>query len=750
MKNLSINEILYATVGIVRGTAYAEVFKNWFPNHAYTVEYDTPALAFAALARGEIELYMASKAKLQMLTHYNELVEYKANVVFERPCHSTFGFNKDEAVLCSIMDKALRLIDTDGISVHWTQKTYDYRAKVAEAQRPWLIGAVSMSLIILALLLFMYYRSRNEERRLAKLVAEQTSTLVTATEEAKIASESKSLFLANMSHEIRTPMNSIMGFAELALDGDVPVKTKDYLEKIMKNTTWLLQIINDVLDISKIEAGRMELENIPFDVHELFTSCRTLILPKAVEKGLLLHFYTEPSIGRKPMGDPTRLRQVLLNLLSNAIKFTNTGMIKISSVIKNASGKTVTISFLVTDSGIGMTSEQISRIFDPFVQADGTTTRKFGGTGLGLSITKNIVELMGGKLVVESKPMVGSKFSFDLTFDTIDVLDDKQIEQEILLDTMERPVFEGEILLCEDNVMNQQMICEHLARVGLKTVVAENGKIGVDMVENRIRKCEKQFDLIFMDIHMPVMDGLEAASKIFGMYAGIPTVALTANVMSNDIEVYKKSGMSDCVGKPFTSQELWRCLMKYFKPVSWQTVNETQYTQAESSLRQKLVTNFVKSNQNKTSEIKDALGRNDMELALRLAHTLKGNAAQLGKVLLQNAAAEIEHQLKEGKPVTPQQMSALETEFSAALTELTVQFEQFSRLEEASPASPPDPETVQGLFNKLEPMLDSGDPESLKLIDTLRSVPGSEKLIEQMENLDFHAAMETLISIREK
>jgi signal transduction histidine kinase len=200
--------------------------------------------------------------------------------------------------------------------------------------------------------------------------------LKNAAEKAKAANRSKSAFLANMSHEIRTPMNSIIGFSELAQDDDISLKTRDYLIKIQKNSEWLLQIINDILDISKIESGKMELESIPFDLHEAFAACRTVIMPKAIEKGLAMHFYAEPSVGKRLYGDPTRLRQVLVNLLSNAVKFTNSGMIKMLAAITNVDADRVTMYFEVKDSGIGMTPEQMGRIFDQFTQGESGTTRK--------------------------------------------------------------------------------------------------------------------------------------------------------------------------------------------------------------------------------------------------------------------------------------------------------------------------------------------------------------------------------------
>ncbi|MDR0473412.1 MAG: response regulator, partial [Treponema sp.] len=371
-----------------------------------------------------------------------------------------------------------------------------------------------------------------------------------AHDAAQAANLAKSAFLANMSHEIRTPMNSIIGFSELAIDDSIPVKTKEYLERILGSAEGLLQIINDILDISKVESGKMELEHIPFDLHEVLAYCQMVIIPRAEEKGLQVHFYAEPSVGKKLVGDPTRMRQILLNFLSNAVKFTNVGTVKFSSSITASTENTVTMYFEIRDSGIGMTPEQLSKIYEPFIQADSSMTRKYGGTGLGISIAKKLIEMMGGSLIVESASGVGSKFGFTLVFDTINVPVEISV-QKLVINRIEKPTFNGDILVCEDNAMNQQVICEYLARVGLKSFVAGNGKEGVDMVRSRMEKGEKPFDLIFMDIHMPVMDGLEAASIINKLQTGSPIVAMTANIMSTDRELYKMNGMPDYVGKPF-------------------------------------------------------------------------------------------------------------------------------------------------------------------------------------------------------
>jgi len=565
------------------------------------------------------------------------------------------------------------------------------------------------------------------------------------------ANKAKSEFLANMSHEIRTPMNSIVGFSELALDDDISDKTKNYLENILENSDWLLHIINDILDISKVESGKLDLEKIPFDLHQLFIACRAMILPKADEKGLMLHFYAEPSIGKKPLGDPTRLRQVLVNLLSNAVKFTNSGIIKVQAVITHICEKSVVIYFEVKDSGIGMTPEQIEKVFAPFIQAESGTTRKYGGTGLGLTITNYLVELMGGMLTVESTPGVGSKFGFELSFDTIDVSKDDLSESNIVLNEMDKPTFEGEILLCEDNSMNQQVISEHLTRVGLKTVIAGNGKIGVDMVKERLEKGKKQFDLIFMDMHMPEMDGLEAAAKIIELNVNVPIVAMTANIMAGDREIYRKSGMVDYVGKPFTSQELWRCLMKFFTPVSWKKEDKKRLAREETKLKQKLIKNFVKNNSGTFDKFKAALDAGDIVSAHRLMHTLKSNAAQLDKTRLRQISEEIEACLKDGENnVTTQQMKNLREELDKVIAELKHVAAEPAESSSAGQEKTSDRALVLELINELELMLLESNTDCLEYVDKYRQIPDSDILIAQIEGFDFAEAIETLLGIKKR
>ena len=392
-------------------------------------------------------------------------------------------------------------------------------------------------------------------------VAHEITKYKKLEDEALAALRAKSMFLTYMSHEIRTPMNSIIGFTELAQHSPNPPETTEYLGKILESSQWLLNVISDIIDVSMIETGRIELRSIPFSLPDLFTYCLAIVFPKAKEKRLKLHSYIEPSLKRRLLGDQKRLRQIIINLLSHSITFTNAGTVCLNATIKAIYSNHISVHFEVKDSGIGLSPEQISQVFEPLIEGEGSISRKFGGTGLGLAICKSVVELMGGELCLESSPGIGSKFSFDLTFYFFD--DSYIAANDINSDDFIEPGFSAEVLVCEDIDFHREVIYDHLTKAGIKTTIANNGKEGVDIISKRQRMGEKPFDLIFMDIQMPVMDGLDASSKIIKMGVETPIVALTANVMENDLKVYMSSGLSDYLSKPYTKQELQQCLLKY-------------------------------------------------------------------------------------------------------------------------------------------------------------------------------------------
>ncbi|MCL2075308.1 MAG: ATP-binding protein [Betaproteobacteria bacterium] len=782
--NIRLGEVLNVKVGIPRGTAYAEVFQAWFPEHANTVEYDSSDDAFRALDRGEVDMVMSSRRRLLSLTHYLEFSGYKANLVFSQTWVSAMGFNKEHAILHSVVDKALHLVDVEAISGQWLHKTYDYKTRLAREQRPWLIGASVLLFCVVILLLALFQKKRYEGKKLEELVQKRTAVVLglkqeleSAVETAKAANHAKSIFLANMSHEIRTPLNGVIGFAELALDDEyTPAVTKTYLGKIRSSAIGLLDIVSDILDISKIESSKMELEKVPFDLPAVLQTCRTIVELRAEEKDIGLHFYSEPLAGKKLVGDPIKLRQALLNLLSNAIKFTNCGVVKVRVATEEETDANVKILFEVKDSGIGMSKEQIGSVFEPFVRGDTSSTRKYGGTGLGLAITKNLVELMGGNLSVESAPGLGSRFYFTLAFDTVaDVTDDSS--QKDTPPVYAKPVFSGDVLVCEDNRINQEVIANHLSRVGLNPTIAENGRQGIEYVEERMKQ-GNPFDLILMDIYMPVMDGLDATRHLVRVENQTPIIALTANVLATDRETYLQQGMVDFLGKPFTSQELWTCLSRHLTPVA--AVQATvqrggegavsvsgasaenqlegavldealglKMTADDTELYRRIVMNFVEDYTGIAGALNEMVGSGDLDSARRTAHTLKSASRTIGAEKLANAAYAIEASLANGdRSRLIEQMSALETALQELLKVLP------PVVAEVKPDKGNlDIEEALALVEELSPLLSSGYTESADFADRIRDIFAPlgdicDNLVAQIEDYEFEAAFETLLAIQ--
>jgi PAS domain S-box-containing protein len=617
----------------------------------------------------------------------------------------------------------------------------------------------------------------------ARRRGEEELRKATCADEA--ATQAKSEFLANMSHEIRTPINAAIGMLYLLQQTELSETQKNYLDKAKSASNMLLRVINDILDFSKIEAGKLELESVPFSLSAMLRDLCAVASATIKEKPVELSLRCAPEVPDFLLGDPLRLGQVLLNLTSNAIKFTERGRVDLEVALAKGGEGEATLRFSVADTGIGMESEQQERLFNAFTQADTSTTRRYGGTGLGLAISAQLVEQMGGAIRVASEKGKGSTFSFMVRFPRPSTEEEHSaaalVRESAGGPTVAAGGFAGlRILLVEDNPINQEVARELLERWGARVIQASNGAEALLL----LNASGPGYHAVLMDVHMPVLDGLEATRRIRLDPAldGVPIIAMTASALQSERELCITAGMNDQVNKPIVVAELYATLQRWIRPeaASLQEAPGRELPGGEltealqglpgslpgidlrralgtlesATLLRKLLFSFRRENLSLLGDLRQALKAGDLERARRLVHTVKGVAGNLGATELSRAARALEPGLQQQGD---EPFERLWEAFAGRLDEVLGSVLLLEQVPEeaheapaASPGVPREPlerSRIERLFRKLGALLEADNLNALGVWEELKPLlPGEAagRLDLALQGLDFPEATRML------
>ncbi len=558
--------------------------------------------------------------------------------------------------------------NADGV---WNEKGISFTFTILP---PWWKTWWAYSLYFILIVGSGWYYIKNRERalkqrqkKLEATVAKRTAEVMVQKERAEQSEKFKQQFLANMSHEIRTPMNAVMGMTNLVLDSPLNDKQRFYMRGIKNSSDTLLHIINDILDISKIEAGKMEMEQIDFSIRDTVEQVKQLLQHKADEKGLELIVDIDKNIPEVVIGDPTRLNQVLMNLAGNAIKFTEKGSVTIQVKADTIETNNSPLTFHIIDTGIGIPENKLQAVFESFSQAHSSDTRKFGGTGLGLTISKQLVELMGGKIAIESEEGAGTIFSFTINYPIGSV---ERLNEQQSADFIDGTILNGlRILIVDDNEYNRIVVHDTLqSKAEVELAIATNGQEALYIMQ------EQDFDVILMDVQMPVMDGYAATRAIRQQFAApknqTPVIALTASVIRSDLDKCRAAGMNDYVPKPFRVPYLIAAIakaagreIKFVEKKNSEIKQEinnnstvtnlsylTKFCEGDKERMKKYVQIFLDTAPALIEKINTSLAINDYEEIASQVHGYKTKWIMMGMNETKELALKIEQQCREISP----------------------------------------------------------------------------------------------------